>query len=362
MATLTDKILFFPTVGLILANTTLAAVTGPFRGKEGAPTYFEHVINTLVRSVLSYCRIEQLQWILPSFVETYKSWCKSNNVPTDIVDIPNTTTQGFWLGPKSTAKYTMVYFHGGGYMAPGSSQHIDLAMRMIRWSDNNLAVFMVAYTLAPGGYYPTQISECVEGLRYVLDHPSNPPETTLVGGDSAGGALAFAVLSHLSHPHPQSQAVRALPIKGQLKGAVTVAPWSSSDHTKYPSMNKYANRDTVNTANAQYWSEAYKGRGKTTMDDPYIYACLAEPSWWKDVRCENVLVTAGAEEGLSDAVSDLVKKYEEGAGKDKIEYVIGERETHVAPLLGMGEKKLEEVRKSKQEGGIRLWIKDRLIV
>lgn len=61
MATVTDKLLLLPTLGLILGQTSLAAVTGPFRGSEGAPTYFEHVLNTFVRSLVTNMSIEQIQ-------------------------------------------------------------------------------------------------------------------------------------------------------------------------------------------------------------------------------------------------------------------------------------------------------------
>ncbi len=61
-ATLVDKALVLPQAGLLLSKVALAAVTGPFRGSEGAPTYFEHVMNTLVRSLLNSFSIEQLQY------------------------------------------------------------------------------------------------------------------------------------------------------------------------------------------------------------------------------------------------------------------------------------------------------------
>lgn len=61
MATITDKLLVLPTLGLILGQTSLAAVTGLFRGSEGAPTYFEHVLNTFIRCLLTYMSIEQIQ-------------------------------------------------------------------------------------------------------------------------------------------------------------------------------------------------------------------------------------------------------------------------------------------------------------
>lgn len=242
-------------------------------------------------------------------------------------------------------------------MAPGSTEHIDLALRMVKWSDNKLAVFFVAYTLSPGARYPVAIGESVEGLRYILDLPGHSPETTLIGGDSAGGALVFAILSHLSHPHPQKDIVKPLHIGSNLNGAIAIAPWASSDREKYPSIDKYGYRDTVNYGNAMYWSKAYKGGAP---DDEYIYSALAIPSWWKNVKINHVLVTAGEEEVLVDTNKHLAERFKHGAGGDKLKLVIGEREVHDAPLMAIPESKLEELGEKKQEGAIRLWIKKEL--
>lgn len=60
-ATITDKLLIVPNLGLVIAYAILAALTGPFRGNEGAPTYKEHIVNTLIRSALTNLSIEQVQ-------------------------------------------------------------------------------------------------------------------------------------------------------------------------------------------------------------------------------------------------------------------------------------------------------------
>jgi hypothetical protein len=61
MTTVTEKLLVVPTLGLILGKVALAAATGPFRGSEGAPTYREHVVNTLTRGILMNMSIGQMQ-------------------------------------------------------------------------------------------------------------------------------------------------------------------------------------------------------------------------------------------------------------------------------------------------------------
>ena len=87
----------------------------------------------------------------------------------------------------------MVYYHGGGFVIPGSDRHLDMLLRFVEFSNNNLAIFAVAYTLSPGAVYPTAIGQSVEALRYIVSLPGHSADTTLIGGDSAGGNLAVAV-------------------------------------------------------------------------------------------------------------------------------------------------------------------------
>ena len=361
-STLLDKVILLPILGIILTKTLFAALTGPFRGQHGAPTYTEHVGNSLLRNLVHTMRVPSIQWLMPSFLDTYKSWCSKNNLSPDIVDIPGTkpTVQGFWIGSKESAKYSMVYFHGGGFVFAGSAQHIAMLLNFVKWSEGRLAIFCVCYTLAPEGAYPVALGQGVEALRYVLGLPGNEPSNTLIGGDSAGGNLALAVLSHVSgHPHPRADAIKRLDISGSLKGALVIAPWTSSDSDRYSSLNRYAMRDMLSSAPLQYWIGLYKGVG--VNDDEYVCAALASADWWKGVKCEHMLATAGEQEALVDAISDWARKYEQGAGKNKIWYVIGEKEIHDQPLKCMPESKLIELGEKSQEGVIRLWIKQKLV-
>jgi len=254
----------------------------------------------------------------------------------------------------------MVYYHGGGFVLPGGAEHINMLLNFIKWSNNNLAIFCVCYTLSPEAVYPVALGQCVEALRYIVELAGHSPETTLLGGDSAGGNLAIAVLSHVSnHPHPQSDKVRALKLSASIKAAVLIAPWTSSDVSRYSSMTKYANRDLVNSTCANYWIATYKG-GKDVVDDEYVCATLASAEWWRDTKCEEMLVTAGEQETLVDAITHWVDNYKQDTGRDSIKYVIGKREVHDAPLYSLPESELIKLGDSAQEGAIRLWIKERL--
>ena len=298
-------------------------------------------------------------------MESYEKWCKHHKIKPDVADIPNTRTKGFWIGSKDSAKYVMLYFHGGGFVMPGLPQHLDMILRFVQWSNGKLAVFCNAYTLAPGGLYPLQIAESVEALRFVLSQPGRTPGTTLLGGDSAGGNLVLAILSHASgHPHPNSDVVKPLELTEKLHGALAIAPWVSSDDTKLKSMTEFADRDIVDATCAQYWLETYKGQNKGTKDDEYIVPELAPASWWTGVKTASLLATAGEQETLRDGITSWGAKFKEGTGGDAggvLKLVVGKREIHDAPLVPKPDAELNRLGdEACQEAAIRNWIRSRL--
>lgn len=60
-ASLYDKVAILPIAGLVIGGTLAAAITGPFRGSDAAPTYGEHVGNALVRGFTTHMRIQTAQ-------------------------------------------------------------------------------------------------------------------------------------------------------------------------------------------------------------------------------------------------------------------------------------------------------------
>ncbi|KIX10664.1 uncharacterized protein Z518_01748 [Rhinocladiella mackenziei CBS 650.93] len=360
-ATLSDKVLLAPALSLVLTKTVLSLLTSPLRGRDGAPTIQEHVMTSAYRSMFVHFTAGQLQLILAPFLDSYRKWCKQQKLQPEIVDIPNTNTKGFWIGSKDSAKYVMLYCHGGGFVMPGIPPHLDLLFRCVQWSNGKLAIFCNAYTLAPEGVYPLQIGECVEALRYVLSLPGRTPATTLLGGDSAGGNLVLAILSHVSgHAHPSSTLVKPLQLSENLHGALAIAPWVSSDETKFKSMKEFSNRDIVNSKCSNYWIDVYKGRKKDVKDDYYIVPELAPASWWSESKVTSFLATAGEQEALRDAIISWADKFKEGRGDDVLKLVKGTREVHDAPLTPKSDGELDKLGDACQEAAIRNWIRLRL--
>jgi len=107
-----------------------------------------------------------------------------------------------------------VYAHGGGW-ALGDLEADDALCRFIAKS-GPVVVVSVDYRLAPQYPYPTGLEDCLEGVRWALEHAAEfhaRPDRLILAGQSAGGNLAIAT------------ALRCLDedIK-QLSGVVAIVP------------------------------------------------------------------------------------------------------------------------------------------
>ena len=303
-----------------------------------------------------------MRFIIPPFEKTYRSWAKKHHLTADVVDVPNTTMRGFWLGDKAKASTVMMYCHGGGYVIAGTEGHIEMLNRWIEWSDNKLAVFCPCYTLSPPAIYPQAVGECVETLRWVIDNHSE--QELCLGGDSAGGNMVLSLLSHVSgHGHPNKEVVKELTLKKALKGAVLIAPWVSSDGDKFPGAKENGYRDLVTVPLAMYWLDTYKG-GEGKPDDEFTMPEIADSSWWNGCKetVGHVLATAGEMETLRDPIIAWAKKYEEAVGKDRFKCVVADDEVHDHPLNPHPAEILEkDIDGTKtQEGAIYRWIKEKI--
>lgn len=194
-------------------------------------------------------------------------------------------------------------------------------IRDLRAVGKSVAVFSLSYTLAPTATYPTQLRQAVSCLAHVL--PTRSPSQIFLGGDSAGGNLVCGVLSHLAHPHPE---IDPVDLKGNLGGAVMVAPWTLLD-TEFPEMEVYHGGDIITTAVAGPWASAYIGAAER---DYYTDLSHAPPEWFGTFPVDSVLITAGENEILLPLIQDLATKFKEGF--ERVELFVGVRECHVAPV------------------------------
>ena len=172
---------------------------------------------------------------------------------------------------------TLVYFHGGGYVLPGSAGHAQLAAHL--GLAGRCKVILVDYRLAPEHPFPAAVEDAMAVIQ-ALNEKGLPWHQLMVGGDSAGGGLAAATMLNLK--------LQGLP---QPAAAVLMSPWLDLALTG-GSMQSNANRDVMLGAEVlARWAVSYLGER-----DPL--APLASPLFGDCANLAPVLVHVGDSEVL----------------------------------------------------------------
>ncbi len=168
---------------------------------------------------------------------------KAFNNPPNVTLMPRGTrrrevrTEGFNGDHVYTAdpKVTILYFHGGAYIAGVTRTYHNLAARMAKGLDGE--VYLPRYPLAPEHPFPAGIEACAAAYRFLLDQGKDP-KRIVIAGDSAGGGLTLGTLLKLRdeglpmpacavtlspgancHPDPEELALRD-PTDAMLSGDI----------------------------------------------------------------------------------------------------------------------------------------------
>ncbi len=107
---------------------------------------------------------------------------------------------------------TLLYFHGGGFVAGCPETHRPLVGKLVEAS--GVGAFSVKYRLAPECFFPAAVRDGIDAYRALLAKGVSG-SSIILAGDEAGGGLAFAV----------ALAVRnaGLEMPG---GIVALSPWA----------------------------------------------------------------------------------------------------------------------------------------
>ncbi|KAF7714247.1 Alpha/beta hydrolase fold-3 domain-containing protein [Penicillium ucsense] len=332
----------------VLVHSLFAAITGLFRGQGSPKVFSHHVTAAAIRTMVDRLSVRQAQYMSPTTPQSYHAVVKRRGLQPEVVELPH-DTEGYWMGKKS-AKNVIIYYHGGGFAMAATAAHFDFWIDLIQVLNDqghDIAVFFPRYTLAPQATYPTQLRQAVGALRYILADEGRDPSTVIVGGDSAGGNLAMALLLHLSHPHPEIDQIN---LSAALAGVFAFAPWVNFDQD-WPSYKTNAYKDIITGRVLSEWSNAYlDGKPGDNWSEP----SRAPAEWWKDAKTERILFLAGSDEILLGPIEDFAKKIK--SVFPHTTFVVGDDESHDAHLyVAAGSK--EGTQTSRE---LRRWVAARL--
>jgi len=192
---------------------------------------------------------------------------------------------GEWVGAPGTAPArTVLYFHGGGFVAGSPETHRPLVGRLVEAS--GVRAFSVKYRLAPECFFPAAVRDGIDAYRALLAK-GVPASSIIMAGDEAGGGLAFSV----------TLAVRnaGLELPG---GLLALSPWSDLSLSG-PSMLNNRKSDTVLEWEMLFLCARHYLRKSNPCD---TYASTAYASL---TNSPPVMVHAGAQEILRDDASRL---------------------------------------------------------
>jgi acetyl esterase/lipase len=131
-------------------------------------------------------------------------------IPPGVRITPQTVggVPGEWVEAQ-TSDLTLLYLHGGGYVACSAETHRPIT---IAFAEHGMRVFAPDYRMAPEHLFPAAVDDAVAVYRALRAQGAG---NIAVGGDSAGGGLALALMLALR------DAGDALP-----SAAVLFSPWT----------------------------------------------------------------------------------------------------------------------------------------
>ncbi|MDH5798942.1 MAG: alpha/beta hydrolase [Paracoccaceae bacterium] len=130
-------------------------------------------------------------------------------------------------GPTRPGK-VLLYLHGGGFLVGSPRTHAAMVGTISALS--GLCAFIPSYRLAPEHRLPAALEDAIDAHQFLLSE-GFAPQDIIIGGDSAGGGLAFGLLAHLCQTGQRPAAVFAFsPFVDQTFSGASVAENAATDH------------------------------------------------------------------------------------------------------------------------------------
>jgi epsilon-lactone hydrolase len=187
-------------------------------------------------------------------------WLRTRGVRIDPVE--EGVVRGEWLSAARSMRGTILYLHGGGYVAGSPATHRPITAALARLAERR--VFALSYRLAPEHRFPAALDDAVVAYRWLLEQGVTADSLALAG-DSAGGGLVIATLvkaRDLGLPLPTA--------------AVCFSPWTDLAATGESLLTNNGRCAMFRPENMGEFARVYLG--SASPRDPYaspLYADLA---------------------------------------------------------------------------------------
>lgn len=245
-----------------------------------------------------------LSLIYKFIVSYYFEYDRETIEPDEETKICNIETQEFqnrkifMIYPKdSKTDLTIMYFHGGSYMAEATKEHWDFIQKLA--IDTNSTVIMPDYPLAPKANYKDVFDFAEPFYKETIENIDT--NKLIVMGDSAGGGLALGLMEKIS-----SEDIK-IPNKIML-----ISPWldtrlTNPDIDEVQKRDKQLNKETLKLAGIAY----------SLGDDNY----LVNPIDGDLSKLKNITIFIGKDDILNPDVYVLKNKaLEQGIELEVKEY------------------------------------------
>jgi epsilon-lactone hydrolase len=194
--------------------------------------------------------------------EVGSTWLMADDIKCEEADIDS--VPGEWsIAPGADASRVLLYFHGGGYCSGSIVSHRRLVTEAGRAA--SVRTLAVGYRLAPEHPFPTALQDALAAWRF-LRSQGIAAGRIAVGGDSAGGGLALALIAQLRDA------------REELPGcAWLVSPWTDLTMSGSTLLTKDAEDPLIHRDYLEELAQAYLPP-RTNRKDPRVsplYADLA---------------------------------------------------------------------------------------
>lgn len=150
--------------------------------------------------------------------------------------------------------------------------------------------------MAPECIYPGQLSQSIAALRLILQYRS--PSQIIIGGESAGGNIALAIMAHLQEP---KVGISPLIIREEFKGLLAISP-RTANKPKAASFQYNEGKDFMSkeslSATAETWRPA---------EDVWAAPVLAKSGFWDGLKAGRALLVVGEKEVYLDDVCHVAQ-------------------------------------------------------